>query len=177
LKCYICDETILKKDDKKGYNLRNRNIIICKNCYQRKYQSNRTADIMIVPINEKNFELALLKRIYICPTRYHKKIPKLLAFYRTQPISGITHFAKIKRIDRSLKKNQIIKDFSYYLKDFEHMILFEDSFNVFYLNDLVELSAHICKNNAGPIQSRIYSSFNVFFNSRSIDKLRKKIEN
>jgi hypothetical protein len=60
--------------------------------------SRKEGNVTIVPIRDFAFERVLSENYYAYPESSNKRILDYMAFYRTKPVSGITHYAKVDSI-------------------------------------------------------------------------------
>jgi len=60
----------------------------------------KEGNVTIVPIRDFAFQRVLSENYYAYPTSSNKRILDYMAFYRTQPVSGITHYAKVDSISK-----------------------------------------------------------------------------
>lgn len=58
----------------------------------------KEGDTTIVPIRDFAFQKVLSDEMYAFPTKSDRRILDYMAFYRTEPTSSITHYAKVDSI-------------------------------------------------------------------------------
>jgi hypothetical protein len=66
-------------------------------------------NVMIVSVGDDSFALAKSK-LYVVPTSHGTKNVEYLAFYRLKPISAITHYGKISKIDSNVHYSEYFKE-------------------------------------------------------------------
>lgn len=150
----------------------NGEIAICPSCHDDVFQygSRYDVDIMIVPVSEDSFKTATRKKRYVCPSRYIRKRPKFIAFYRGGDIGAITHVAKAVKIASKVPKLEV-KAFWRSERLITPLWMDSDSFEVFNLKELMPLGYKITRNNAPPIQNRVYKTFKQFAKARKLEDL------
>jgi hypothetical protein len=57
---------------------------------------------MIVSVGDESFTLAKDRLLYVVPISYGTKNVEYLAFYRLKPISAITHYGKLLKIESNV---------------------------------------------------------------------------
>ena len=102
MKCDLCKKNIKKEGsyiwiDKKLKSY-------CLKCSPKIERMNNLPEVMIVPINPKNFLEVVKSNFYSHPINYGRKGGKFIAFYVTSPTSAITHFSKVKLIIKEKDK-------------------------------------------------------------------------
>lgn len=59
--------------------------------------------VLIVPTGDFSFSKAMKERYYAFPKSYGWSVPEYVAFYRTSPLSKITHLCKVKNVQKGAK--------------------------------------------------------------------------
>lgn len=171
LRCILCDSVYKSIKDYYLKGKKGEKIWICLNCRDEIVRNNLrfTADVMIVPVRRESLEKAIKDRIYICPSNYIRKIPKLIAFYLGGEIGAITHIAKVKNIIFNVSREEIFKKgiSQYKLPWQKHLF-----YNIFKLEKLIELENSIKRGKFPPIQNRTYVSFVKLAKAKSIGDLK-----
>ncbi|MEM3665688.1 MAG: hypothetical protein QW222_01245 [Candidatus Bathyarchaeia archaeon] len=67
-------------------------------------------NVMIVSVGDASFALARSKLLYVVPTSYGTKNVEYLAFYRLKPISAITHYGKLSKIESNVHYSAYLKE-------------------------------------------------------------------
>ena len=65
---------------------------------------------MIVSVGDDSFALAKSKLLYVVPTSYGTKSVEYLAFYRLKPISAVTHYGKLSKIESNVQYSAYFKE-------------------------------------------------------------------
>ncbi|UCD96166.1 MAG: hypothetical protein JSV35_06635 [Candidatus Bathyarchaeota archaeon] len=169
LKCKICNSSF--KPEEKGFLVKGKNgsiVAVCPKCNGLivldgvKYD----VDIMVVPVKEPSFKEALENRIYVCPSQYVRKNPKLVAFYLGGDVRAITHMAKVGRVQDNVSANSVMKNQN--SEGNEEWKKYE-FYKIFELEDIVELEIPIKREEFPPIQSRIYVDFQTFSKAERVE--------
>jgi len=161
--CNLCKKKYYGEIGKCFYNSDNEFKVYCKKCSSNVENMSKLPEVMIIPIMPTSFEFVKKHKLYFHPSSYGRKGGKYVAFYISQPISAITHIAKVNNI----LKNQNPKD---YLKDIE----IEDnikSIKVYLLERLEKLSKPILKEKSSPIQGTHNSTLKKIRNSKNLKEL------
>ena len=128
--------------------------------------SARDKDLMIVPVSNYSFQRAVEGKFYAFPKSYGRDTSKkFIAFYRTQPVKAITHYARIKKV-----KIKPLKDFS--TRDMLMMFGHRGSNEivVFELDPLIKLETPVVSGKK-TIQGCKYSLLDYLLKVKSLDDL------
>lgn len=148
---------------------------ICPSCHDDVFQGGLRydIDIMTVPVSEDSLKTAIRKKKYICPSRYIRRRPKFIAFYRGGRIGAITHVARVVNITSNVPGSEITA----LLKAQEHSKWIDkNKFEIFDLRKLVLLKHKIARNDSPPVQNRIYKTFKQFAKARKLKDLHQNVE-
>jgi hypothetical protein len=96
-KCKLCKKKI-SENFGKCYFLDEKLRVYCDVCSKKIENLSKLPEVMIIPINAESFERVIKTKTYSHPIRYFRRGGKFVAFYRSQPVSAITHFAKVDEI-------------------------------------------------------------------------------
>ena len=169
MNCDICGLDKITSGGILIYGSFNKNVFVCKSCFGEVYINGArfNTDVLIAPVQDDSFELAIKSQIFITPYNYIKKNPKYVAFYRGKNIGAITHIAKIIENKRyTLKSN-----FENKYKDEIFKRVKNGKVNIIQLAPLIELKNKIIRGDSPPIQNRIYVTFSTFIKSQKIKDL------
>jgi hypothetical protein len=73
-------------------------------------------DVMIVAIRDSSFKLIEQKLLYCNPISYRTKTVDYLALYRPKPISAVTHYGKILKVESNVYYLKYYKEKPYWMK-------------------------------------------------------------
>jgi len=74
--------------------------VVCKACSKFTRSALNLHEVAIIPITKERFDNIVLKYgVYYHPMKYSRKGGRYLAFYVTHPVSAITHFARVTKIN------------------------------------------------------------------------------
>jgi hypothetical protein len=73
-------------------------------------------DVMIVSIKDDSFKLIEHKLLYCNPMSYGTKNADYLALYRPKPISAVTHYGKVSKIESNVRYSVYYKEKPYWMK-------------------------------------------------------------
>jgi len=153
------------------YTEKNGEIGICPSCHGDVFQygSRYDIDIVIVPVSEDSLKTAIHKKKYIFPSWYiRRRKPKFIGFYRGGDIGAITHVARVVNVTSNIPSSEVTA----ILKDQRHSRwMDQNSFAIFDLLETVPLKYKITKNDAPPIQNRVYKTFKQFAKARKLKNL------
>lgn len=184
-KCCLCESSLDSRDASARIVIKgksDKSLTVCSNCQGDLYLDGIrfTRDIMIVPVREDSLNIALTQRLYVCPDKYVKRNPKLIAFYvgggvraRGGRVGAITHIGCVKCIEENVPKENIVIISNQIgaprWKTFE-------KYKVFHLRSLIELERHIRrgKTKGAAVQNRIYATFHRFLNAQTVQDLYEK---
>jgi Zn finger protein HypA/HybF involved in hydrogenase expression len=145
-------------------------IVICPECHDDTFRngSRYNVDVMVVPISENSFKIAAKKGIYVCPSQYIRKTPKLIAFYRGGEVGAITHISKVVKVASRVPRSQM--EFSLGTNNSGSWVN-KDRFEVFSILVPVLLRFPIFRYKTGPVQNRMYRTFKQFLRARKLRDL------
>ena len=171
MKCTICE---LENQKGLGTSIalqNNKMILICPECHEDVYENGTrfTVDIMVVPVSHESFSLAINNRKYIIPSRYLRKYPKFIAFYRGNNINAITHISKVRKITNEVTINEIM---DIYNTNKKYMWMNDEQYIVFDLENVLKLKNNINRDKKPPIQNRTYKSFKTFSKAKALIDLK-----
>ena len=72
--------------------------VYCKSCSKIVENISKLPEVMIVPTTPLSFEFIKKNKVYFHPSSYSRKGGQYIAFYISNPVSAITHLAKVKCI-------------------------------------------------------------------------------
>jgi len=120
--------------------------ILCKECSKKSVSMVKLPEVMVVPVSLQSLESIKITNEYIHPTNYARKGGRYLAFYVCDPVSAITHYAKVEYI----LKNIGMESLSFYHFDFIDENL---KYKIYKLENIIELKIPIRRGNYSPIQN------------------------
>ena len=170
VQCNLCSKLILRWSY--GVECKNRTFYICKECDEDVYHSGYRfpIDIAVVPIQDLSFRRLKNDGLFVAPSWYMKKNPKMLAFYRGIPIRAITHIARVADIRKKVPKNEVFPSENDKQSNWKKYQFFD----FFKIADLCEIKHPILGISSSTIQNRIYVSFQAFLGARNIRDLFKR---
>jgi hypothetical protein len=145
MKCDLCKKNIKEEGsyiwiDKKLKSY-------CLKCSPKIERMNNLPEVMIVPINPKNFLEVVKSNFYSHPINYGRKGGKFIAFYVTSPTSAITHFYKVK------------------------LIIKEKDKKIYFLEDLITLKNPILRGTSSGIQGTQNTTLKRIKSAKTIKEL------
>lgn len=134
-----------------------------------------TKEVMIQPLNPAGWELTEKKKIVLSDN--NSPDVQYIAFYRTAPISAITHIAKVKYTEKNVSAIEVLKIFpSERLKQkAENGKWGNKPTKIYYLEELIELPFPIkkVKGERVAVQGKWFKTFAQFLSARTIGYLTK----
>lgn len=141
--CSFCQKTFYGEFGA-CYNIDNTPMVYCKNCSKQVENMAKLPEVMIVPTTPLSFEFIKNNNLYFHPMDYGRKGGRYIAFYISQPVSAITHIAKVKHILKDQEPKKYLKDIN-----FEKNV---KSIKIYFLEPLKKLPRPIIKEGMGAIQ-------------------------
>ena len=176
-KCCLCKLPIKGKErsvvikGKHGKSLK-----VCSNCQDDVYLDGIrfNKDVMIVPVKRESLNIACTRKLYICPSAYVARNPKMIAFYIGGKVGAITHIGCMKSIETNVVRKDILPT-SNKEAIFPRWKRFE-RYKVFHLENVIELERPIRRGDVrgAVIQNRIYATFRRFLNARTVQDFYMK---
>jgi hypothetical protein len=164
--CDLCKKTYYG-DFGSCFHLDGKSKVFCKECSKKVENLSRLPEVMIIPITPQSFEFVKKNKIYFHPSGYNRKGGRYIAFYVSQPISAITHIAKVSNIITEDNPTKLLNGIN-----FEKKI---KSIKVYYLEKIKKLSNPIKKGNMNhTIQGTHNSTLEKIKKSKDIRDLLKK---
>jgi len=97
-----------------------------------------------------------------------------VAFYRTSPVSAITHFGEVEYTEKNVMPRDIYKGFSEILKKGGDRGWFNEPCKVYHLKELIELPRPIVKaKHEGPIRDKAFKPLIKLLEARTLGDLKK----
>jgi len=119
----------------------------------------------VVSISNYSFNYLLKNLEYSFPgSLEERKIFDYIAFYRTKPISAITHYGKVKKI---IENAEI--DGRYKLLNFGDRVM-ENGTKVLF-EKIIELKSYVESNDGNAIQGKYYTKLHYIKNEKTISDL------
>jgi hypothetical protein len=161
--CNLCKKTYYGKFGS-CFHIDGKPRVFCKECSKKVENISRLPEVMIVPITHISFQFVKKNRIYFHPSDYGRKGGRYIAFYIAQPISAITHIAKVSNIVIEDGPVKLLKEINFD-KDIK-------SIKVYYLKDLKKLKNPIKRGNSkATIQGTTNSTLEKIKNSKDLKDL------
>ncbi|MDD4878213.1 MAG: hypothetical protein PHO02_04200 [Candidatus Nanoarchaeia archaeon] len=166
-KCINCGVKILKGNSCNIISKNKDREFICKLCSKFTKSTLRLHEVAIIPITKERFESIVQKyRVYYHPMKYTRKGGKFLAFYVTSPISAITCYGKVQKINI----NQPLRN----LPGAELFNSPYDELQKVYFLEWIKEIRHIKKKDKRTIQGTILTTLKDLKKAENIAELIKK---
>ncbi len=176
MKCEICHRTFRRGTGSVIRTKKNGEIAICSSCHYDIIRDGirYEVDVMIVPVSNTSFKKAVSQRKYVIPSRYKgKRKPKFIAFYRGRGIGAITHIARVVNVISEVPRDEVISLFETEPNN-PSIAKRNQRFELFNISEVYQLRHEIVRNDAPPIQNRIFKNFQIFAKARKLEDLYKK---
>lgn len=135
--------------------------ILCKECSKNSVSMAKLPEVMIVPVSPKSMETIIETKEYLHPNYYARKGGQYLAFYVCNPVSAITHYAKVKYI----LKDVDIEYVSFYNLD---SVDPNEKYKVYKLEDIIQMEIQIVRGGNEPIQNARNTTLHKLLNAKSL---------
>lgn len=131
-------------------------------------------EVMIWSTNPDWWELSIKKKI-ICQDNNEAPDVQYIAFYRTAPISAITHIAKVKYTEKNVAAIDAIKKVPRLMEKAEKGKWTNEPLKIYHLEELIELPFPIRKGKGkkGVIRSYCFKTFAQLLNARKLEDLTR----
>ena len=164
-KCSLCKKTFYGNFGSCFY-IDKKPVVYCKNCSKQVENMAKLPEVMIVPTTPLSFSFIKKNKIYFHPTKYSRRGGKYIAFYVSNPISAITHIAKVKHILKNQEPKKYLQNIN-----FEGEV---KSIKIYFLDYLKKLSKPIIKGNFTAIQGTQNTTLDKLKKAKSLGDLLKK---
>lgn len=169
--CRLCHRSFNESEGSTIQVRKGENIHVCPSCHGETFitDSRFTIDVMIVPVSDKSLNLAISRRQYIIPSKYirNNASPKFIAFYRGGKVGAITHISMVKNIARNISRETLLNPAEYHGNE-ETIWMSHEEHDVFDLGPVEVLNVPITRQNAPPIQNRVYKTFLQFSKAKTL---------
>ncbi len=97
---------------------------------------------------------------------------RYVAFYRTHPVSAITHIAEVDRTEKNVPNHQTYRGYPRLLRKLKQRRTLGNPHKVYHLKQLVELPIHIQKRpGKPPIREKVFKTISQLLSARYVDDL------
>jgi len=125
-------------------------------------------DVVVVSIDNYSWNILINKKYFAFP-KGTRKIGEYFAFYKKEPISAVTHYAKVLQSQEGDKKDVGI---GYWLNCFPDS---QPPYVIVRFDKIKKLKQPVRKDNLGRgkghVQGRIYTSLNKLLKAKTISQL------
>ena len=163
--CKICNKQIIG-DIGSITNLGNGQVIVkCKNCSRKSESLVSSPELIVVPVTPNSFEFILKNNKYYFPMSYNRRIPRYIAFYISDPVSAITHYATPLYLLKDVPLSDLI-DLSQIKYSDEKL-----KFKVCVFDKLIELDNKVERGDSGGIQNVRNTTLKKLIKAKKLNEL------
>jgi hypothetical protein len=123
---------------------------------------------MIVSVTENSFKSIAQRLQYCKPITNATKLVDYLAFYRARPLSAVTHYGKVSRIEKNVHYLAHYREKPGWMKAGAQQI---SCYHLQWLKELPSPIVRTQKHNA--VMRPVYTNLETLLSSRSLDALFK----
>lgn len=142
----------------------NKESILCNQCSNYLLPIIKLPEVMIIPVSIESMKLIKITGTYIHPSTYRRRGGRYLAFYITEPVSAITHYAEVTYIVKSVGAESV----SLYYREYINKDIM---YKMYRLGKIEEMTNPILRGNNSPIQNNKYTTLEKLMNAKYISEL------
>jgi hypothetical protein len=125
---------------------------------------------MVVPVSEDAFAAARKLRIYAIPIRKRMSDVSYIAFYRGAPTSSITHYAKVRSIEKNVRYEEAFPSGSDLIAPDDQLL------KVYRLDEMVRFRRQVKMGRSPPVSRARYADIKTLRKARYLDEVWPKEE-
>jgi len=126
----------------------------------------QTNKVMIVSVTEGSFKSTVQTSRYCSPMTRATRLVSYLAFYRSKPLSAVTHYGKVSRVEKNVHYSAYFREKPCWMKAGVQQI---KCYHLQWLNELPSPIVRTQKHNA--VMRPVYADLETLLSSRNLDAL------